>query len=269
MKADRAYELLQMRRKKRRDIFLSVLTSLLLCLAAYVISSRLQMDLSAYPVSSVITTAVLILDLLIFYRADAAFSIEEPKEAQEEELVGVYRRFMKNPGKSPFEKWSRRAAKKRLTRGFEEVFPEWLMQLSLLLQRENVAVAIVESYQEAPKLMKPALSHMIAQMQTDPDGIQPYLDFLSDFTLPEVRSAMKMLYSLSVGSGGEAAGQIAELIQRSQVLCDRAKRISNDDSLSGMYALFLAPQLTGGLKLTVDMILMFLLYLGKNAVMSV
>ena len=46
-------------------------------------------------------------------------------------------------------------------------------------------------------------------------------------------------------------------------MSDKAKRQQNSDSLAGMYALFLAPQVTGGLKLICDMVLLFAVYMGN------
>ena len=139
------------------------------------------------------------------------------------------------------------------------------MQLSLLMQSENVQVAIFKSYDNAPAILKPALKEMIGALRIDPNDKRAYMNFLSEFTLPEVRSTMKMLYSISEGKGGEARGQISEIIKRNQEMSDKAKRQQNSDSLAGMYALFLAPQLTGGLKLVCDMILLFAVYMGSMA----
>ncbi|MDD6451303.1 MAG: hypothetical protein PUF56_05140, partial [Lachnospiraceae bacterium] len=134
---------------------------------------------------------------------------------------------------------------------------------SLLLQTENVQVAILTSFPDAPAVLKSDLDQLIRDLEQDPVSIHPYLNFLKDYTLPEVRSAMKMLYSLSEGKGGEAAGQIRELIQRNQVLQDRSAKLGNEDVMAGMFLLFLSPQLTGGLLMLADMILMFSAYLLK------
>ena len=48
-------------------------------------------------------------------------------------------------------------------------------------------------------------------------------------------------------------------------MMDKAQKMKNEDSLAGMYALFLAPQLTGGGKIIVDMLVLMVLYLGQYA----
>ena len=59
--------------------------------------------------------------------------------------------------------------------------------------------------------------------------------------------------------------QIADIIRRNQLLYDKAQKIANEDSMAGMQAMFLAPQLTGGFKLVVDMVLLLVLYLGQQS----
>ena len=175
-----------------------------------------------------------------------------------------YERFEKY-GDSFIDQMGKRAARKKLTEYIKACFPEWLMQLSLLMQSENVQMAIFRSYDDAPEILKPELQRMIGRLQLNPNDKNAYTDFLSGFTLPEVRSTMKMLYSISEGKGGEARSQIADIIRRNQEMSDKAKRAADSDSLAGMYALFLAPQLTGGLKLVCDMVLLFVVYMGSMA----
>ncbi|MBQ1915948.1 MAG: hypothetical protein PUC40_01350 [Lachnospiraceae bacterium] len=264
MWADRIYSLQQEKKTKRREIVLSIATSLLLCSMIYYMSGRLNLDVSANPLAQIITVVVLILDLLIYYRADSKLTagyLATEKNLEKEHLK-QYERYQKY-GKGPLSALGKRTARKNIQEYIKACFPEWLMQMSLLMQAENVQVAIFKSYDEAPAILKPALKEMIGRLRLDPNDKKAYTDFLSEFTLPEVRSTMKMLYSISEGKGGEARGQIADIIRRNQEMSDKAKRQQNSDSLAGMYALFLAPQLTGGLKLICDMVLLFAVYMGN------
>ncbi|MDD6551014.1 MAG: hypothetical protein PUF16_04470 [Lachnospiraceae bacterium] len=264
MWADRVYSLQQEKKVKRREIVLSIITSLLLCSMIYYMAGQMHLDVSANPLAQIITVVVLILDLMIYYKADSRLTagyLADDKD-REKEYLKQYERF-KNYGKGPLSVLGRKTAQRSLQEYIKACFPEWLMQMSLLMQAENVQVAIFRSYDEAPAILKPALKEMIGRLRLDPNDKRAYTDFLSEFTLPEVRSTMKMLYSISEGKGGEARGQIAEIIRRNQEMSDKAKRQQNSDSLAGMYALFLAPQLTGGMKLICDMILLFAVYMGS------
>ncbi len=266
MWADRVYELQQEKKKKRRDIFMSIIVSLILCLMIYFLSAKLDLDLAAMPAAQVVTVVVLILDLFIFYRADVALSAGyvESVHADGDHYAEEYETLRDQTPKNPWQRLNHRVMKKYVTREVEKEFPYWLMQLSLLLQTENVQVSLYKSYDSAPKVLKPALRELIDGLKTSPDSIEPYIGFLADYTLPEIHSAMKMLYSISEGSGGDAGVQIADIIRRNQRLMDRSERMKNEDAVAGMYGLFLAPQITAGVKLCVDMLLLLVVYMGNG-----
>ena len=257
MWADRVYELLKEKVRKRFQIFVSVCFSLLLCTLLVLVANRINVDISQYFATKVSTLLVLMLDFYIFYRADSKLSggyLEE--ELNQREYLRQYEKVKKcvTTGKKQI---GFGIAKRNVTRGIQMVFPRWLMEVSLLLQSENVQVAIMKSYDDAPLLLQPELKLLIEQLRLHPTEMEPYLSFLQDYPLPEIQSAMKMLYSISEGTGGNASSQIADIIRRNQVLMNKAERMKNEDALAGMYALFLAPQLTGAFKLLADMLVIF------------
>ena len=268
MFADRVYALQQEQKTKRREIFLSILTSLFLCSMIFFMSSKMDVDVGSHPVSQIITTFVLVSDLVIFYMADKKLTVGfvESDHKDDEEFVKQYFRIKEYDEKKLLDRLGKYIAKKNVGRELEKQFPNWLMEISLLLQTENVPVAVQKSYDMAPRILQPALSDLILDLKEKPESMEPYLNFLSEFGMPEVASSMKMLYSISSGTGGDARLQIADIIRRNQMLYDKAKKISNEDSLAGMHAMFLAPQLTGSLKLIVDMILLMAIYLGKQSI---
>ncbi|MCR5099127.1 MAG: hypothetical protein K6B14_09290 [Lachnospiraceae bacterium] len=264
MWADRVYELQQEKKKKRRDIFLSIAVSLLLCLMIYLLSANLDLDLAAMPIAQAVTVGVLIMDFFIFYRADVSLTsgYVESVHSDGEHYAKEYEKLRDETPKKPWEKLNHRVMKKYVTKEIEKEFPYWLMQLSLLMQTENVQVSLYKSYDSAPEVLKPALKELIDGLKYAPDSVEPYISFLRDYTLPEIHSAMKMLYSISEGSGGDARAQIADIIRRNQRLMDRSERMKNEDAVAGMYGLFLAPQITAGIKLCVDMLLLLAVYMG-------
>lgn len=79
----------------------------------------------------------------------------------------------------------------------ERMFFEWAMMLVLYLQRDSVQVAIHRSYDDAPEDLKPRLKQLINKLRENPDGLEPYLAFLNEYSLPEVHAFMRMLYAIS------------------------------------------------------------------------
>lgn len=265
MWADRSYELLKEKKRKRTQILISVLVSLLLCSVFVYVAERVSLSITGFAVVKVVTLLTLLLDLWIFYVADRKLSMESMDETYDEkELLRQYEKVKRSEEKKHAELGTR-IAKKNVSRALQKMFPQWLLEVSLLLQSENVQVAIMESYDEAPVLMKPALRELIQKLQLRPTDMEPYLEFLQEYALPEVQSSMKMLYALSEGTGGNANNQISDIIRRNQLLLDQAQKMKNEDALGGLYALFLAPQLTGGAKMLVDMGMLFYAMMATSA----
>lgn len=262
MWADRMYALLKEKKKQRTEILLSIIVSLLLCTMIYYISEDMQTLVADNAIVQLVTLLVLMLDLMIYYFADKKLSCDYIADIEDEsEYIKQYERLKQYDDKRLVDRLAKRAAIKNLNRVFEEKFPAWLMQVSLLLQTENVHMAIIKSYNDAPEIIKEPLKQMIYEMEENPESMSPYINFLSEFTLPEVRSSMKMLHSLSEGSGGDAEIQIEDIIRRNQRLLEQAAKMENEDIVARMYLLFLAPQITGGVKLICDMLFFFMSYM--------
>lgn len=265
MWADRSYELLKEKKRKRTQILISVLVSLLLCSVFVYVAERVSLSITGFTIVKVVTLLTLLLDIWIFYVADRKLSMESMDETYDEkELLRQYEKVKRSEEKQHAELGTR-IAKKNVSRALQKMFPQWLLEVSLLLQSENVQVAIMESYDEAPVLMKPALRELIQKLQLRPTDMEPYLEFLQEYALPEIQSSMKMLYALSEGTGGNANNQISDIIRRNQLLLDQAQKMKNEDALGGLYALFLAPQLTGGAKMLVDMGMLFYAMMATSA----
>ena len=265
MWADRVYEQMKIRRHQKVLVLMSIMTSLLLCLILYFMTDRMDIDVSSNMFSQIVTFIVLFLDVWIYYFANRKLTVDFLEEDRKDDgiMVAKYKRFLKYKENPSRHSLALRLTRRQLTRAIEKEFPRWLLSVSLLLQTENVQVAIFKSLDEAPPLLQEELKKLILELKKDPTGMKPYNEFLGDFNLPEVRSAMKMLFSLSEGTGASASEQIEDIIRRNQYMMDKAEKLHMEDTASGMYALFLAPQLTGGFKLLVDMILLLVVYLGK------
>ena len=265
MWADRVYEQMKIRKHQKVLVLMSIVTSLILCSVLYYMSDRMDVSVGSEMISQIVTFVVIFLDMWIYYLADRKLSVDflEEDNKDDEIMVSKYKRFQKYKEKPSSHYLSIKIARKQLTRAFEKEFPRWLLQVSLLLQSENVQVAIFKSLKDAPRLMQDELAKLILELKSEPTSMKPYNNFLEDYNMPEVRSAMKMLFSLSEGTGANASDQIEDIIRRNQQMMNKAEKLRMEDTASGMYALFLAPQLTGGCKLLVDMILLLVCYMSK------
>lgn len=163
-------------------------------------------------------------------------------------------------------KIGRNLATKRLCKNISSAFPKWLLDIVLLLQSENVQMALRKSIDMVPRVLKSELEELNARLEIDPESSEPYHSFLRDFDLPEIHSAVGMLYALSIGNSSNADKQIGELISRNLVIMDNVDTERLHNKNSGMYLLFLAPVLTASLKLLIDMAVFLLTFLATKMV---
>lgn len=158
-------------------------------------------------------------------------------------------------------KRSVKAAKKRLAREIEKAFPIWMRNLSLSMQRENIAVAIENSFATAPFVLKNPLQQLIEALREDVVSIKPYTHFLEEYDIPEISSSMKMLYSLNMMGKEEIVKQVDTLIERNTKLLDQAEKLREEDTTAITGFLVAAPMVISLGKLVVDLMLMIFTFL--------
>lgn len=152
-------------------------------------------------------------------------------------------------------KLGQKLLRKRLQKEITIAFPMWLMDVSLLLQTNNVEVAIRKAYYTAPEVLKPELEILFEKLDETPESITPYLEFMQDFDVPEIQSSMRMLYSLSQGSGGDFEDQIKEIIQHNNRMMQKANALTDEDSTAALNsASIYFPLLVGCILLVCDMV---------------
>ena len=88
-----------------------------------------------------------------------------------------------------------------------------------------------------------------------PNSVEPYIQFLQKLDIPDVQSAMKMLYSMAEFGVKDINAQIGTLVERNSTMTDRAERLRAEDQMAGLGFFVLAPMITGVLKLVTDMAL--------------
>lgn len=154
---------------------------------------------------------------------------------------------------------------RNLTKEIKYAFPNWLLDLVLLLQSENVQVALQKSLAHVPGVLREEVYLLTERLKMEPESSRPYHAFLKDFAIPEVHSAMGILYSISIGDSGNADKQISELMEKNLELLDTAEMEKLRASSSGLYALFLLPVVAASFKLIVDMVYMLFFFIQLPA----
>lgn len=300
---DRVYEL--QREKQNVKTKISIGTGLSFLIGGMtVFMLPKEFKVTGYWISQIVTTAMILLNLLIWYTAWKKLSKSLIHKEEDEELGDVKRQYeyvMHGDLKKAKIKtrmlllmllpvlllavWKKslagmigvglfivllqtqptrkyKVSLKYVRREVEKTFPQWLMNMSLHLQTDNVHVSLAKSVSQAPQILREELSNLVSSVEEEPDSVRPYLMFMEKMQLPDITSAMKVLYSMAEFGTSDINGQIGTLIERSGMLTDKAERIKNEDYIAGIGFLVLLPMLTGVMKMLTDLALVLVYILS-------
>lgn len=151
------------------------------------------------------------------------------------EYLENYRRAVRG-GHSPIYIYRFHTIKKEL----RYAVPRWLFDVCLLLQQFNTTVAITESLRTAPPVLKPAIEKLLDQLKRSPSSVKPYLCFLEEYDLQNVRTTMRMLLSIQNGAAGDCQLQMERLIEHNMNMLDEidAKETQLRDAVSVRYNIY-------------------------------
>ena len=151
-------------------------------------------------------------------------------------------------------------AKKRLEREIYKIFPDWIRDVAINLQNDTVQSAIEGSYEDTPFILKRPVRKLLIDFERYPVGIEPYDNVLKEFDLPDVKSSVKMFYSINELGREQSTKQIGAIIDRNNKLSGQTEEMKNKDriGIAAMYSVI--PMFLGVLKIIVDMLLMILVF---------
>lgn len=144
-------------------------------------------------------------------------------------------------------------AKKDITEEMYLALPQWLLGMALLLQNNNVQVALAKSLERAPAVLRAELTMLLERLEKQPGKLTSYTDFCSSFDLPEITSCMKMLHAFSENGTGNVKVQMNQLLERVGQMQDMADGIKNDNIAFRMKLIFSYPVVAATVKLLVDL----------------
>lgn len=161
-------------------------------------------------------------------------------------------------------------AKKDVTASLYRVLPQWLMEMTLLLQNNNVQVSLMKSTKAASGVLKKELTMLMERLHETPDRLCVYTSFCENFDIPEVSNCMKMLYAVAENGTGNMNAQMSHLLERVHEMQNQADDIWNERIAFRMKMIFSYPVVAATMKLlldlTVGMLVMFKLLAGMGGI---
>ena len=108
----------------------------------------------------------------------------------------------------------------KVKKNMRAAVPKWLFDVCLLMQRNNITVSVTESIRTAPPILKRDIVKFLNKLKKNPSAVEPYLEFLEQYNIPNVRTTMRMLISIQNGSAGDSKMQMAQLVEHNMNMLD-------------------------------------------------
>ena len=149
-------------------------------------------------------------------------------------------------------------------------FPTWLREVALNLRRKNVYIALKDSRVNCSEVFLDHLDMFLEDLEQDPITIKPYNRFLAEYEDNDIKSTMKVLYSVSIIGIEQMPRQIDALIDRNQEMLQVAEEKKNKDSLGNIEMLGYVPMVLFSINMVVSMLILVVNMMGQiNSMMSI
>jgi len=265
----REYTLQAGKKVQNRDNMISIVVAVALCLVTLYVLDAMELLLPGVGNSGLFSngaiqvSSFLFLLFILFVLAKSRKGLtknwlQTESLYKEDYILASYELVMNfsqkgNKWKRVFGRISFYLAKKDVNRELYATLPQWLMQIALLLQNNNVQVSLMKSIADASPVLRRELELLRERFEVRPNELQTYTEFCRNFDVPELQSCMKMLHAISESGTGNSQIQINNLLQRVHEMQNKAADIRSGNEAFGMRMLFSYPVLGATFKLLVDM----------------
>lgn len=155
--------------------------------------------------------------------------------------------------------------KKTIERELLKEFPIWMRDVAILLNNMVVVRAVRSSLRTAAPILKPFIRDFLKEEEKDPVSIKPYLNFLGNYNVSELSTAVKTLYSIRILSAEDSQRQINDLVKRNQELLANAEQLRHQDSIGSVTMISMLPMVILSFKLIIDMGVMLLQFMSMTS----
>lgn len=148
-------------------------------------------------------------------------------------------------------------AKSTIQRAMEIEFPTWLRDVALNLQNMTVINSIESSKVTVTPIFAYYIDIFLKRIKENPTSIKPFNDFLDVCDLPNIKSSMKVLFTMQNLREDQIMEQSNSLIMRNQSMIAKSEQLKNEDSIGAIESLGFLPVVMLSLQLLVSMAMMF------------
>ncbi len=267
--SDQMYLFMEKVNRIRRNMLISIMATVITCgFMAYLIPKGFSYTSNIiYQIASVFFLCIL---LLIYRWSEKKLNIDWLKEesAMSDNMVMKYytlveKEFYKKKKLKFMEKLSIKKAKKRLEKEIKKEFPGFVREVAINLQNDTVQSSIEKSYEKLSFVLKRPIRKLLVDFEKYPVGIEPYDNFLREFELADLKSSIKLFYSINELGKDKSDGQIQAMIERNNKMMWQAMEMRNNDRIGLTGFMTSIPSLVGTMMLIVQLVLTIFIFTAQ------
>lgn len=250
----------------KRNVLISVFSTVITCgFMAYIVPSEYSYTPSlVYQIASTIMLLLMMGSYFLIVKKMNLDWLREEQSLKNNQIMRYYNLVEKGYEDYKLltfsEKMSYKSAKKRMEKELSKCFPDWIREVAINLQNDTVQSAIENSYENAPFILQRPIRKLLLDFEKYPVGIEPYDNLLKEFDLDEIKSSMKMFYSINELGKDQSDQQINSILDRNNKLAGHAEEMKNQDQIGAASMLATIPMVVGIVKIMIDMVLMIMVF---------
>ena len=239
---------------KGMGMLLSIFMSLGTCLfMTNILPADMGGDISGFGLYQWITTISIIVMFFIYRfvarKLTRSWIVDDAEVDQEEidrDCEKIEKYFKTKKGIKPI------LAMTRIKTELEKKFPRWVLRFSLLASSQSIPAALRNSVDSCPNVIRRELEKLIDEIDKHPTSIEPYLNFFGYLDVPQVRSMMLMIYSLSEYGSDDIDKHVLSIVKRNYSLQATSEQIANEESLARFSIYVTAPMIIACVVMMID-----------------
>ncbi|HAR92298.1 MAG TPA: hypothetical protein DCR28_04340 [Eubacterium sp.] len=250
----------------KRNVLISVFSTVITCgFMAYIVPSEYSYTPNlVYQIASTIMLLMMMGSYLLIVKKMNIDWLREEQTLNNNQVMRYYNLVEKGyedyDSLSWSEKLSYKSAKRRMEKELSKCFPDWIREVAINLQNDTVQSAIENSYENSPFILQRPIRKLLLDFEKYPVGIEPYDNLLKEFDLDEIKSSMKMFYSINELGKEQSDQQINSILDRNNKLAGHAEEMKNQDQIGAASMLATVPMVVGIVKIMIDMVLMIMVF---------
>jgi hypothetical protein len=250
----------------KRNVLISICSTLITCgFMAYLIPAEYKYTSHIiYQICSAMVIIIMMFSYLLVIKKLNIDWIKEKNMMPDNMVIKYYvlveKGYKEYNSLSIMEKLSYKKAKRTLEKEIQKAFPDWVRDVAINLQNETVQSAIESSYENLAFVLKRPIRKLLVDFEKYPVGIEPYDNFLKEFDLDEIKSSVKMFYSINELGKEETGTQINSIIDRNNKMTRQSEQMKNNDKIGAATMFTALPMFVGVIKIMIDMVLMIIVF---------